>query len=202
MITPIMPSRPLLKLDTRGYWFTQWYEDRQRKTRTFGHKSKVPETLAKRKFRNWRIAWATGEDAPDEDVQTVGQLADLYFAHAHDYYRRKDRSETGEAEKIEYAMAGFVDMFGTLDGNAVRVEHLRAYQDAMIGNGLARTTINMRTNIVRRWAKWCISDHGMDATVLASLQALRGLAIGRSEAVEPEPVLPVPDAVVGHTKVN
>lgn len=202
---PRMPSKPTLSRDTRGYWFTQWYADGKRKTHTFGHSSKISDSLAQRRFKNWLVVYGANPAAAARfsgDTLTVEQLVGFYQAWANDYYRHKDRTPTGESDKVMYALKGMVGLFGRLEGDAVGAQHLKAYRDRMIDEKYARTTINAWVNIVRRWAKWCIAEHGMNPSVLASLQAVAGLKAGRSEAVEPDGVVPVPEVVIDHTKTH
>jgi integrase len=66
----------------------------------------------------------------------------------------------------------------------------------MVDAGLSRTTVNQRVGRIVRVFKWGASEELVPAAVYQALKTVSGLPKGRSEAKEPEPVRPVPDALV------
>src|SRR5581483_6011251 len=71
---------------------------------------------------------------------------------------------------------------------------LKAVRDEMIRSGLSRPSVNQRVGVIKRAFKWAVSEELIPGAALESLRAVAGLAKGRTEAPEPEPVRPVPDA--------
>lgn len=69
---------------------------------------------------------------------------------------------------------------------------LRAVRDAMVKDGLARTTINGRVGRIRRAFKWAASVEMILASVAESLRTVDGLREGRTESREAPPVQSVP----------
>src|SRR5205823_2941322 len=73
---------------------------------------------------------------------------------------------------------------------------LKAVRDEMIRSGLSRPVVNQRIGIVKRAFKWAVGEELVPGAVYHALQAVSGLAKGRTAAREPTPVQPVPDAWV------
>jgi len=61
---------------------------------------------------------------------------------------------------------------------------------------LSRPYINRVLKIVRAMFKWAVSEELVAPSVLQALQTVEGLRYGRSDAPEPNPVGPAPDAHV------
>jgi integrase len=66
----------------------------------------------------------------------------------------------------------------------------------MIEADLCRNEINKRIGRIKRIFRWGVENELVPPAVLHGLQAVRGLARGRTEARETEPVKPVPEAFV------
>ena len=64
----------------------------------------------------------------------------------------------------------------------------------MIDSGLCRTTINQRIGRIVHTFKWAVENELVPPGVYHGLKAVKGLQKGRTEAREPEPVKPVPEA--------
>ncbi|MFW6155360.1 MAG: hypothetical protein ACOC95_09095 [Planctomycetota bacterium] len=78
---------------------------------------------------------------------TVAELAAAYEAHAAIYYRRRD----GKAGNVSMALRPLIDAYGDRPADSVGREEVRQLRDAMIARGLARTTINKRIGVVKRF---------------------------------------------------
>jgi integrase len=66
----------------------------------------------------------------------------------------------------------------------------------MIADGHCRSSINKNMGRVRRMFRWAIENELCPPSILTALEAVQGLQQGRTEAVEGEPVKPVPIAHV------
>ena len=66
----------------------------------------------------------------------------------------------------------------------------------MIENGLCRRVINNRVGRIKRMFKWAVADELIPPSIYHGLQAVTGLAYGRTAAGETEPVKPIPDLYV------
>lgn len=121
---------------------------------------------------------------------TIVELVAAFMRHAKGYHRVKELEKISLAVRplrVLYAKTRVAD-FGPLALKAVRQQ--------MIDAGLARTTINSRTNRLRHIFKWGVENELVPPNVLHGLQAVAGLQYGRTNARETEPVKPVPNAFV------
>jgi integrase len=65
---------------------------------------------------------------------------------------------------------------------------LKSIRQAMIDRGLGRDYINGKMNRIRRIFKWGVAEELVPSGVLAALQTVQGLKVGRSDARETEDV--------------
>jgi integrase len=72
----------------------------------------------------------------------------------------------------------------------------KAVRQRMIDLDWCRTLINQRISRIKRCFKWAVSEELIPPSVHHGLQTVVGLARGRSDARESEPVQPVADALV------
>jgi len=138
----------------------------------------------------------------NEKPLTIRELATKYDDFARVYYRKPSGRQTREAENVATAMnaackfAGHAASMIVDDFNA---SHLLEVQKYLIGEDLARTTINARINRIRRVFKWGVSRNLVRPETLISLQCVAPLKIGRSSARESHPVEPVSEEIVFKT---
>jgi integrase len=85
------------------------------------------------------------------------------------------------------------EMFGTVPVRQFGPKSLRALQDRLIRDGLARGTINSRIGRIKRMFKWATADELIGPEIPSALATVPGLRRGYSGAKETEPVGPVPD---------
>tara|TARA_R100000808_G_C2149543_1_gene157973 strand:- start:1673 stop:2677 length:1005 start_codon:yes stop_codon:yes gene_type:complete len=136
--------------------------------------------------------WVEDQGVGGTSCRRVADAVGRYLSHADDYYRRADRSRTGEASTLRSALASLVALYGKLHPNDLRAVHLEAYRQSLIQRGLCRSSINAYTNRLRRWARWCVVHDLMNPGVSQAWQSLRNIRRGRSQAAERPPVEPVP----------
>ena len=72
----------------------------------------------------------------------------------------------------------------------------------MVKTGLARTTINARVNKAKAFFRWCVGEEAVSPTVWHGLLAVRALRAGRTDAIEPDPVIPAPIEHVNKVKAR
>lgn len=141
----------------------------------------------------YEIVWSWWEDAAAQaegrkrQTVSVAQLVAIYLAHADEYYRRKDGTPTGEKSNIEHATRVLTSKFGNLAADAIDVEHIEQVQKAMIGangDGLARSTINKRLNIIKRMYRWAARKKIVPPSSWHAVDVVENLKLGRSKARE------------------
>ncbi len=203
MILGAMPTRTLkLRKCSDGYYRTSWTtESGRRLSRSFG---KVPHEaeLAFAAFHNEWYTDATVRDPEASRELTVQQAFDRYVKHADTHYRHNDGSPTREADNVRDAMRPMLELFGGKRARDMDVRALERARDRMIKAKLARTTINDRVNRIRRVFRWFASRQIVPASVWGEMKALEGLKPGRSEAVDPDPVRPVPGSYIEAVKAE
>lgn len=129
---------------------------------------------------------------------TVREVCDRFKRHADAYYV-KDGQKTAEAGMVSNACDHAVALFGDQPAESFGPLALKAVRERMIAAGWARTTINSSINRVRRAFKWAAAEELIPATVSGGLATVPGLRVGRTDARETKPILPVDDAVIEQT---
>jgi hypothetical protein len=127
---------------------------------------------------------------------TVDEMLLAFFKHAAAHYRRPDGSHTGQLEGFKHAAKPLHRLYGHVPAADFGPLALRTVRQFYIDSGDARSTVNLRVGMVRQIFKWAASHELIPATVHAALKTVSGLEEGRTEAPEPEPVGPAPDADV------
>lgn len=147
-----------------------------------------------REYAKLVAKWHAGSDAKLMGL-TIAQLTVLYLQHCETHYR-KHGQPTSEVQSVKDTLKRLNKLFRSTPADEFTPRKLKAVRDAMIAEGLARTTINGAAGRIRRMFRWAVGDELVPASVLTGLQAVRDLQYGRTQARETEPVLPVPDAFV------
>lgn len=127
---------------------------------------------------------------------SIVELCVKYVEFADGYYRRPDGTPTGEAENVRDALRPLNRMFGDVAAESFSIANLKTIQNQLIREGLARSTVNKRINIIRRMFKWAARESFIPASVAVDLMVVEGLRKGRTNARETEPVRPAPDSDV------
>ena len=123
---------------------------------------------------------------------TVGEICQRFLVYARKTYRDNTGRPSRETENVRIALRDLVRLFVDLPVDELGPVRLKLYRDCLVGQGLARTTINQRVNIVRRAFRWGVEMELVLPTVLHGLQAVEGLKAGRTSARETPPVQAVP----------
>ncbi len=169
-------------------------------------------------------AWVDGRPDPAPAasvVVTVEDLADAFVEHAEQHYRRADGSPTGRIGVVRQALRPLLELcrdvpvirFDAVDLGRVR-EHMVAAKRVSRAKGaskeplpgapprFARKTINGLISTMRTMFRWGASPEGgrrVPPAVVADLDNLRDLQVGRTAARETKPREPVLDADVEAT---
>lgn len=128
----------------------------------------------------------------------VRVVVEAYLNFAKTYYRR-DRQVTREYGYLIYAFEPLFDLFGLSNANEFGPKSLKLYRQKLLSRKLARPVINSCVSRVKRMFKWATAEEIVQPSIYHGLFAVAGLAYGRSEARETEPVRPVSDEVVDAT---
>jgi integrase len=153
------------------------------------------------------IAWMRrgrtprGEGWNKSGAVTVGRVAEGFTRWAGSYYRKHGRQTSSflACRQIAGELAG---RFGDLPAGEFGPGQLKQIRAEWIARGLSRRVCNEYMNVVRRAFAWAVEEEMVAAPVLGALQAVRGLAAGRSAARETAPrrpaVLEDVEATLGH----
>lgn len=142
---------------------------------------------------------ANGRSLPsDNDGLTVAQVALRFYEFAKCYYR-KNGQPTSEVDEYRLTIRQLRQLYGATLARDFGPLKFKAVRKAMIGTGLSRGVVNHRMARLRRIFKWAVSEELIPPSVYHGLAAVEGLAKGRSEVRECEPVEPVTDEVVEAT---
>lgn len=159
----------------------------------------------RRRLAEWDAA-GNPESVPSDPLAlTVVELIERYRKYVIGYY---SGSATPEST-IKPALRRLRLLYGNTLAADFGPLSLKAYQAAMLKERftlksgkeyrLARPYINRAAGWVRRMFKWAVSEQLVPETVYNALATVEGLKIGRTDAPEPKPVLPVSDAIIDAT---
>jgi len=131
---------------------------------------------------------------------TIDELILAFDQHAQTHYRAADGSSTGEADNFKDAFKQLRQFYGGGQARLFGPLALRTVREEMIGEGLARTTINARVRRIRHLFRWGASMELVPVTVCQALATVQGLQRGRTMAPEPEGMSAVPAEIVGKAR--
>lgn len=203
---PTMPTRRLRfshDRTTRVY-YTRWTDDHgNRHKRTFGSDKRQAEIKYAEFSALWKVDDATRNPPNDHaGPLTVSQLWTEHFEpYARSYYKRADGSPTGETTNIEHAFRYAIALYGSTPAAKFDADNLINVRKAMVDAGLCRNVVNQRVRKIRQVFRWSHSEGRklVPADILVSMESVKALSPGRSDASESEDVTPVSDAVVDAT---
>lgn len=145
--------------------------------------------------------WLAQQD-PKASRLTIDELAILFVQHCDEYYRKPDGRPTGEATNMRGAIRPLLSLFGSIPCRSFSCRLLKQYREKLIKAGICRRSCNRNVIRVRGMFRWAVENEYIPAQVWHELLAVKGLAAGRSAAVETEAVKPVPqervDAIEPH----
>ena len=128
----------------------------------------------------------------------VIELIHAYMGFATQYYV-KNGQPSGHLHTVRAAMRVLRRLYGRLPAIEFGPLRLQAIQKDLIRSGKSRKYINELCASTKRMFRWAASQELIDVHIYQSLATVPGLRRGRSQAVDPEPVGPVPDEVLEAT---
>ncbi len=141
---------------------------------------------------------ANGRRLQSDADTTVVEVLNAYRKFAENYYR-KDGRVTSEYGCIKEALKIVRELYGRKLADDFGPLALKAVRQRMIDKGWSRGHINKSIGRIRRCFKWAVENELVKRDMYHGLMAVSGLRKGRSEAREPDPVMPVDDATVQAT---
>lgn len=152
-----------------------------------------PESRAK--YDDLIAEWLARNSEAANYRLTVEDLALLYLSHAEGFYR-KDGEMTSEVSCVRIALRHLVRVHGTCHVRNFGPKKLAEVRKEMIADGVKRKSINLHIGRIRRMFRWGVAEEMFGVAIYQALCTLPGLEEGRSEAVESEPVRPVPQDAI------
>lgn len=187
---------PPLRRGPDGYWRCAWTDPTgRRRQRCFGKDKR----RANERYRAWLPSIAAHLQARESGQREAGSIAEafeLYMEHAHEYYRRRDGTETGEARRMRFAMREVILLYGKEPAVDFTPGKLARARDLMVARGLALSTVNKFVGSIRRVWRWLVRQELVSPSTWHGLRALERLKPGRTPARVCEPVRPAPEASI------
>jgi integrase len=162
---------------------------------------KYHRLLAERYSRGPSTPSQNQQTRPASESLTITQLCVGYYRHAERYYV-KNGQVTNQVRMIRLSLEVLQKLYGSTLAKEFGPVALRACQAQFIRDGLSRGECNRRTSLIKGAFKWGVTQELVSGPVWQGLLAVGGLRKGRTEAREPVPVGPVPDAIVERTLEN
>ena len=132
---------------------------------------------------------------------TLNKLSVVYLQHCRQHYR-KGGVETSEVNGNRIALRHVSKVCGKTPVADLTPRLFKSVRQSMIDAGYVRTSINRHMGRIRRMLKWGVAEGLVPLNVYLAAGTLAGLQADRCDAVESEPVKPVPaasvDAVLQH----
>jgi integrase len=162
---------------------------------------------SKQEFSKVIAQWeANGRRLPSDDTThadlSVNELLVRFWDHAQQHYRRADGTPTNEQKEYRYSLRPLRELYGHTPVRDFGPVGLKAVRQRMIDAGWCRTLINQRVGRVRRAIRWGVSEGLVPVAVSQACDTFKGLARGRSDAPEMEPVKPVAPSFVDAVKAH
>lgn len=124
---------------------------------------------------------------------TVGHLLARYWTHAEKEFTKHGRP-TGHAQRVKIAMGPVRRLHEALPLSRFGQPELKQVREEMVGQGWTRQYVNACVGCLKAMFKWGVGERLVEHSQWASLDALTGLAKGRTTAPERRKVRPVDDA--------
>ena len=126
------------------------------------------------------------------------ELISAYWRFANQYYVKNGRC-TDELASIKVALRYLKESYGTTPAAKFGPLALKSIRQRMIDAGDSRGYVNGLVGRIRRAFKWGVENELVPVTVHQSLATVAGIAKGKTDARESDPVLPVDEATVNAT---
>lgn len=145
---------------------------------------------AQRRYDEIIAQYLTSSRNPDSVNVTLNRLCILFLEHCDTYYV-KNGEQTSEVSVIRIVLREVVAHCGRIPVSQFSPLKLKAIRERMISHEWKRKSINQQVRRIVRMLKWGVENELVPHNVWVQCTAVQGLAKGRSEAVESEPVKPV-----------
>lgn len=172
------------KHSTRDYAFVEW---RGRRHPLPGRHGSDTSKNAYQRFLREHVV--TDPDRLAAPAATVQGVVRYFMVHAEQHYPAGAKSERANCH---YAAKVLLDFHRTTPVADFGPTALKSIQRSMAEAKHSRTYINSTVNRIKRMFRWAASEELIPAQVSHALDTVDGLRVGRTEAIEPEPVQPVP----------
>lgn len=160
-----------------------------------------PESKAE--FERILAELRTGAPAAQEgkfpEGVTVDTLLVRFWEWAEKHFRRPDGTPTHQLVEYKYALKPLHALYGHTPARDFGPLAFKAVRQKMIEAGWCRAQVNARVSKVRRVFKRAVEEELIPPSVHQALEAVAGLAYGRTEAPESEAIGPVDPAHVDAT---
>jgi integrase len=159
--------------------------------------------LSRAEYARVLAEWTTGGNrvpslASAHDL-TVDEVMLAYCNHIKRDYCLPDGSPSRQLHNVKDALRPLRQLYGHTPAKVFGPKALKAIQQHMINLRLCRNTINRRIGRIKSMFRWAESEEMVPPSTLHALQTVPGLARGRSNAREKEPVRPVSGEAVEAT---
>jgi integrase len=136
------------------------------------------------------------QQLPASPSHTINELIAAYWEHAERYYRRPDGTPTPEIQSLRQALRPLILLYGETQAGEFGPLALKAVRETMIKKGWCRNNINRQVSRLKSMFRWGTEQEMIPGSVFHALLAVRGLKQGRTDAVESDPVRPVPEHLI------
>jgi integrase len=152
-----------------------------------------------RVIAEWEAHGRRLPQSPTAAEMTINELILAFWHHVEQNYLKPDGSPTLELANVKFALRTLRQIYGPTQARSFGPKALKTVQHRMVELGLCRNTINRRVGRIKSMFRWAESEEMVPPSTLHSLETVRGLAKGRSQARETEPVRPVHPEMVERT---
>jgi integrase len=161
------------------------------------HKSKASKLEYDRLIGEWV---QNGRKLPSDGNSdtTIVELVAAYWKFAQGYYVKNGR-KTDELASIRVALKYLRESYGDTQAAKFGPLSLKTIRQRMVDAGSSRDYVNKLVARIRRCFKWGCENEMVPVAVHQSLMTVAGLAKGKTEARETDPVLPVDEVTVDTT---
>jgi integrase len=146
----------------------------------------------------WLAAGRPVFAVPARDAISVKTILAKWWIHAQKFYRKHGRA-TGTAENFKPVIALVRSLYANTPATDFGPLALKALMVKMVDQGQSRRYVNDNVSRIKQIFRWAVSEQLISPIVVQGLETVTGLAKGRTEAREHDPVLPVSEAVVDAT---
>lgn len=148
---------------------------------------------SRQKYHQLVARWEADGRVPlvsTDDFHLV-HLIERYIIWAKSYYVKPDGTPSSQITIIRPAMRRLKELHGYERVDTFEPSALKAIRHTFISQDLSRKTVNEYVKTIKHCFKWGVGEGLVPPHVYGALQAVAGLAKGRSAARDTEPISPV-----------